>query len=38
MIDLPDRKFVDIVDVDDYEVLTNQGWADIICIGKTVPY
>ncbi len=38
MIDLPDRKFVDVVDSDDYEVLTDQGWEDIICVGKTIPY
>ena len=38
MIDLPDRKFVDIVDVDDYEILTDKGWTDIECIGKTIPY
>lgn len=38
MINLPDRKFVDIIDVDDYEILSDQGWTDIKCIGKTVPY
>lgn len=36
--DTIDRKFIDTIDIEDYEILTDDGWKDIICIGKTVPY
>ena len=32
------KKFVDSVDINDYEVLTDTGWNDIVKIHKTVPY
>ena len=32
------KKFVDSVEVNDYEVLTDTGWSDIVKIHKTVPY
>ena len=33
-----DKKFVDVIDVDDWEVLTDTGWVDIQKIGKTIAY
>ena len=33
-----ERKFIETIDVNDYEVLTDDGWADIASISKTVPY
>lgn len=33
-----ERKFIETIDVDEYEVLTDDGWADIASISKTVPY
>jgi len=33
-----ERKFIDIVDVEDYEIETDEGWVDIKNITKTVPY
>lgn len=33
-----DKKFVDVIDVDGWEVLTDSGWVDIQKIGKTIPY
>ena len=33
-----DRKFIDQQAVDEYEILTDNGWKDIACIGKTIPY
>ena len=35
---MDDKKFVDIVEVNDYEIYTDSGWYDIISIGKTIPY
>ena len=35
---MDDKKFVDIVEVNDYEIYTDSGWHDIISIGKTIPY
>lgn len=32
------RKFIDIVDVDEYEILTDDGWKDISFVGKTEKY
>jgi len=34
----PNRKFEKIYDVDDYEVLTDDGWKDIQKVCKTIPY
>lgn len=31
-----ERKFVDSVDINDYEILTDSGWKDAIAIHKTV--
>ena len=36
--DTIDRKFTEIIDVMDYEVETDDGFADIISINKTIPY
>lgn len=33
-----ERKFVDQIVVDDYEILTDTGWKDIKSIGKTIKY
>lgn len=33
-----ERKFIETIDINDYEVLTDNGWADIASISKTVPY
>ena len=33
-----DKKFIDHVDIDDYEVLTPDGWKDFDGIYKTIPY
>lgn len=33
-----DKKFVESFDVDDWEVLTDTGWEDIVKIHKTIPY
>jgi hypothetical protein len=38
MIEQRDKKFVDVVDLSEWEVLTDTGWTDIVRIGKTVPY
>lgn len=32
------RKFIDTIDTNEYEVLTDSGWSDISSIGKTVKY
>ena len=32
------RKFTEIIDVTDYEVETDDGFADIVSINKTIPY
>ena len=36
--DLTNRKFIDIINVDDFEVETDDGWVDIKQINKTIPY
>lgn len=36
--DTVSRKFVDVIDLDDYEVLTDDGWADVTSINKTIKY
>ena len=36
--DTIDRKFTEIIDVTDYEVETDDGFADIVSINKTIPY
>jgi len=33
-----DRKFEEIYNVDDYEILTDDGWKDIRAVCKTIPY
>jgi hypothetical protein len=36
--DTIERKFEEIINIDDYEILTDDGWCDIMSIGKTVEY
>ena len=36
--DTVSRKFVDSVDVQDYEILTDSGWHDCVAVHKTVEY
>lgn len=37
--DSVERKFIDInFDYQDWEIETDNGWSDISCVGKTVPY
>lgn len=36
--DTVSRKFVDVIDFEDYEVLTDDGWADVTSINKTIKY
>ena len=36
--DTINRKFTEIIDVTDYEVETDDGFADIVSINKTIPY
>jgi len=39
MVDeLDEKKFIESVFVDDYEVMTDTGWVDIVKLHKTVPY
>jgi hypothetical protein len=38
MIEQKEKKFVDVVDLSEWEVLTDTGWTDIVRIGKTIPY
>ena len=33
-----ERKFEEIYEIDDYEILTDSGWQDISFIGKTIKY
>ena len=33
-----DRKFIDTIEIDEWEVETDSGWSDIKAIGKTVEY
>lgn len=32
------HNFLDVYDINDYEIETNDGWKDIVCIGKTIKY
>lgn len=36
--DTIDRKFEQVLDASDYEILTDDGWKDIAFVGKTVKY
>jgi len=36
--DTINRKFVDTIDIDDYEILTDTGWKDIKTVCKTIEY
>lgn len=36
--DLVERKFIECVDVSDWEVETEDGWSDILSINKTIQY
>ena len=36
--DVVERKFIESFDVDDYEIMTDSGWANIAKVHKTVPY
>lgn len=38
MIEQKDKKFIDVIDVSEWEVETDSGWQDIRRIGKTIPY
>ena len=33
-----ERKFIDILPIDDYEILTDTGWEDLTHINLTIPY
>lgn len=33
-----DKKFTEVFDIDDFEILTDDGWKDIKRIGKTIEY
>ena len=33
-----ERKFIDTIELDDWEVETDEGWSDIRAIGKTIEY
>jgi replicative DNA helicase len=33
-----ERKFIDTIELDDWEVETDEGWSDIKAIGKTIEY
>ncbi len=33
-----ERKFIDTIDVDDWEIETDTGWEDVSSISKTIPY
>jgi hypothetical protein len=38
MIEQRDKKFIDVIDIDEWEVETDSGWQGIKRIGKTIPY
>jgi hypothetical protein len=38
MTEQKDKKFLDVIDLNDWEVETDTGWKDIKRIGKTIPY
>ena len=33
-----DRKFIETIEIDDWEIETDTGWSDIKAIGKTIEY
>ena len=33
-----DRKFIDTIEIDEWQVETDTGWSDIKAIGKTIEY
>ncbi len=33
-----ERKFEEVYDVSDYEIMTDNGWKDVVKIGETIPY
>jgi len=33
-----ERKFIDTIELDDWEIETDGGWSDISAIGKTIEY
>lgn len=35
---MQERKFTEVYEIDDYEILTDSGWQDVVRIGKTVEY
>lgn len=35
---MENKKFIETFDVDDWEVLTDTGWEDIVKVHKTIPY
>lgn len=38
LIDQVERKFEESFDINDYEILTDEGWQDCVAIHKTIPY
>lgn len=38
MLEQKDKKFVEVIETDEWEVETDTGWHDIKRIGKTIPY
>jgi DNA repair exonuclease SbcCD ATPase subunit len=36
--DIVNRKFTDIIDIDDYEIETDTGWVPVTHLCKTIPY
>ena len=36
--DTINRKFVESFDIDDYEIMTDDGWQECKAIHKTIPY
>lgn len=38
LVDQVERKFEESFDINDYEILTDEGWQDCVAIHKTIPY
>jgi hypothetical protein len=38
MSEQKEKKFIDVIELDEWEIETDSGWADINRIGKTIPY
>lgn len=38
MLEQKDKKFIGVIELDEWEIETDSGWADISRIGKTIPY